>query len=372
LKVALVHDWYTGIGGGEKVSREIISLFPQADVYSLVDFFDEENRNFILHGKYPQTSFLQKFPFAKKKYRNYISFFPYAIEQFDLSSYDIIISSSSAVAKGVLTNCYQLHICYCHSPMRYAWDLYHQYTDKKHLHAGLKAWFFKYVMHHIRIWDYSASQRIDFFVANSRHISRRIKKIYNRESTVIYPPVDLDRFTLSEKKEDFYLTVSRLVHYKRVDLIVEAFSEMPDKKLIVIGEGPEFNRIKKKATKNIQLLGYKKLEEMRSYLQRAKAFIFAAEEDFGITPVEAQACGTPVLAFGKGGILETVVEGKTGFFFLEQQAESIRNCILRFESEKLQYTPAQIREHAASFTKSIFHDHFKSFVLDKYEHWRCR
>ena len=367
MKVALVHDWYTGIGGGEKVSREIISLFPQADVYTLVDFFDDENRRFILHGKKTKTSFIQRFPFARTKYRNYISFFPYAIEQFDLSGYDVIISSSSAVAKGVLTNFDQLHICYCHSPMRYAWDLYHQYTSEKKLHSGFKAWVFKYVMHHIRIWDYVSSQRIDHFVANSNHISRRIKKVYNRDSTVIYPPVDVERFSLSENKEDFYLTVSRLVHYKRVDLIVEAFSSMPDKKLIVIGEGPEFGKIKKLAAKNIQLLGYKGLDEMKNYLQRAKAFVFAAEEDFGITPVEAQACGTPVIAYGKGGILETVVEGKTGFFFSEQRAESICSSIRRFESEKLLYTPAQIREHASQFTKTRFHEHFKRFVTEKYE-----
>jgi glycosyltransferase involved in cell wall biosynthesis len=373
LKVALVHDWYTGIGGGEKVSREIISLFPQADVFSLVDFFDAENRKFILHGKSTRNSFIQRFPFARTKYRNYISFFPYAIEQFDLSQYNLIISSSSAVAKGVLTSCNQLHICYCHSPMRYAWDLYHQYTGEKKLHSGLKAWLFKYFMHHIRIWDFVASQRIDHFVANSNHISRRIKKIYNRESTVIYPPVDVDRFTLSEKKEDFYLTVSRLVHYKRVDLIVQAFAEMPDKKLVVIGEGPEFKKIKKKATKNIQLLGYKKLDEMKDYLQRAKAFIFAAEEDFGITPVEAQACGTPVIAFGKGGILETVLNGRTGLFFNEQTHESIKRCILKFESEPLACSATEIREHARQFTKSRFQQEFKNFVESQYRNFHdCR
>jgi len=373
LKVALVHDWYTGIGGGEKVSREIIGLFPQADVFSLVDFFDDENRRFILHGKRPKTSFIQRFPFAKKKYRNYIHFFPYAIEQFDLTGYDVVISSSSAVAKGVLTSCNQLHICYCHSPMRYAWDLYYQYTSEKKLHSGLKAWVFKYVMHHIRIWDYVSSHRIDHFVANSNHISRRIGKVYNRTSDVIYPPVDIESFDLSEKKDDYYLTVSRLVHYKRVDLIVEAFREMPDKQLIIIGEGPEFSRLKKMATKNIRLLGYKRLDEMKTYLQKAKAFVFAAEEDFGITPVEAQSCGTPVIAYGKGGILETVLEGKTGLFFKEQVAASIRESILRFEREQLQYTPAQIREHARQFDKSKFHTHFKSFVLDKYEQWKkCR
>lgn len=370
MKVALVHDWYTGIGGGEKVSREIISLFPKADVFSLVDFFESENRNFILHGKQTQKSFIQRLPFARKKYRNYIYFFPYAIEQFDLTKYDLIISSSSAVAKGVLTNSQQLHICYCHSPMRYAWDLYHQYTSEKKLHSGLQAWLFKYVMHHIRIWDYISSQRIDYFIANSNHISKRIKKVYNRESTVIYPPVDVDRFTLSEKKEDFYLTVSRLVHYKRVDIIIEAFASFPDKKLIVIGEGPEFNKLRKKATPNVQLLGYKKLDEMRDYLQRAKAFIFAAEEDFGITPVEAQACGTPVIAYGKGGILETVVEGKTGMFFPEQKASSICESIKRFENQNLQFSPAAIREHAKQFAKSKFHERFQSFVKEKYEQWQ--
>lgn len=243
---------------------------------------------------------------------------PLAIEQLDVSSHDVVISSSHAVAKGVLTGPDQLHISYVHSPIRYAWDLQHQYLREAALDSGIKGILAKYILHKMRVWDSRTSNGVDHFIANSHFISRRIKKVYGREADVIYPPVDINRFPLFEEKEDFYLTASRLVPYKRIDLIVEAFSNMPDKKLVVIGDGSEMSKIKAKAKSNIEIMGYQSSNVMLDYMQKAKAFVFAAEEDFGITPVEAQACGTPVIAFGKGGSLETIrplgVLNPTGIF----------------------------------------------------------
>ncbi|HDK9850228.1 TPA: glycosyltransferase, partial [Klebsiella pneumoniae] len=244
------------------------------------------------------------------------------IEQLDVSKYNIILSSSHAVAKGILTGPDQLHISYVHSPIRYAWDLQHQYLREAGLDRGLKGKLARLILHKIRMWDYRTANGVDHLIANSKFISRRIKKVYGRDSDVIYPPVDVDRFSLVDEKEDFYFTASRLVPYKRIDLIVEAFSHMPDKKLVVIGDGSEMGKIKSKAARNIEILGYQSNEVMQSTMQKAKAFVFAAEEDFGITPVEAMACGTPVIAYGKGGVLETVkpvgYEAPTGVFFGEQ------------------------------------------------------
>jgi len=243
---------------------------------------------------------------------------PLAIEQLDVSKHDIILSSSHAVAKGVLTGPDQLHISYVHSPIRYAWDLQHQYLREAGLNKGLKAQAARWLLHKIRMWDYRTANGVDHFVANSQFIARRIKKVYGRTADVIYPPVDVDRFTLNENKDNYYFTASRMVPYKRIDLIVEAFSQMPDRKLVVIGDGSEMSKIKSKATKNVEILGYQPNHVMQEHMQKAKAFVFAAEEDFGITPVEAQACGTPVIAFGKGGSLETVrpfgVDNPTGLF----------------------------------------------------------
>ncbi|HBR3283618.1 TPA: glycosyltransferase, partial [Klebsiella pneumoniae] len=272
------------------------------------------------------TTFIQKLPKAKKKYQQYLPLMPLAIEQLDLSSHDIILSSSHAVAKGVLTGPDQLHISYVHSPIRYAWDLQHQYLRESGLNRGIKGLFAKWILHKIRLWDTRTANGVDFFIANSKFISRRIKKVYGREADVIYPPVDVERFKLKREKQDFYLTASRLVPYKRIDLIVEAFSKMPEKRLVVIGDGPEMSKIRKIAGANIEILGFQPNDVMEEYMMDAKAFVFAAEEDFGITPVEAQACGTPVIAFGKGGVLETIKnlgqEEPTGLFFYEQNIDS--------------------------------------------------
>ena len=365
MKFALVHEWLLGIAGSEKVLEAIYELYP-SPIFTLIA---DKNRleNSPLRNANIFTSFIQKLPFARTKYRNYLFLFPLAIEQFDLSEYDVVISSSHAVAKGVLTKANQLHICYCHTPIRYAWDLYHQYLKESKINKRLKGLIVKLILHYIRIWDYSASQRVDYFVANSRYVAKRIKKIYNREAFVIYPPVEVDKFEVYTNKENFYLTVSRMVPYKKVDLIVEAFSKMPDKKLIVIGDGPDLKKIKAKSSRNVELLGYQPFEVLKDYMQKAKALVFAAEEDFGIVPVEAQACGTPVIAFGKGGVLETVIKGRTGIFFEEQTVESLIEAVKFFEKIEDSFDYKVIRQNAEKFGKERFKKEFKSLINKKIE-----
>ena len=365
MKTALVHDWLVNISGSEKVLEAIYELYP-GKIHTLV--LDKTKiENSILSTADIETSFIQKLPLAKTKYRNYLMLFPTAIEQFDLSDYELIISSSHAVAKGVLTNSNQLHICYCHTPIRYAWDLYHFYIKESNLHKGLKGILAKLILHYIRMWDISSTNRVDYFIANSKYVAKRIKKIYRRDSTVIYPPVNVKEFEVCTQKENFYLTVSRLVPYKRIDLLVDAFSMLPKKKLIVIGEGPELKKLKRKAPKNVEFLGYQQLDTIKNYMKKAKAFLFAAEEDFGIAPVEAQACGTPVIAYGKGGTAETVVDKKTGILFPKQNVESIISAIKLFEKMEDKFDPFIIRENAERFSKDKFVEKFKSFVNKKLE-----
>ncbi|MDF2433172.1 MAG: hypothetical protein JWP44_2803 [Mucilaginibacter sp.] len=351
--VALIHVWFTVIVGSENVFKEIASLYPEADIYALVAQ-DETIIKLGLEKHKVFTSFIQKLPFARTNYRNYLPLFPLAIEQFNLSSYDLIISSSHAVAKGVLTNSGQVHVCYCHSPMRYAWDLYHQYIRDLGLSKGIKGYFVKAVLHRMRQWDIIASNRVDYFISNSNYIGRRIKKIYNRESITIYPNVATQDFELNENKEDFYFTCSRFVPYKKIDLIVKAFAQMQDKKLYVIGDGPDFKKIKRLATPNIVLLGYQPFDVLKHYLSKAKAFVFAAEEDFGILPVEAQACGTPVIAFGKGGVTETVINNQTGVYFNEQTVPSLVQAINYFENNSKMFIPAEIKKQASLFSSKRF------------------
>jgi len=369
--VAIVHDWLVTYAGAERVLEEIINCFPEADLFAIVDFIPKNERSF-LKDKPVKTSFIQKLPFAKKKYRTYLPFMPLAVEQFDLSGYDIVISSSHAVAKGVITGPDQLHISYVHSPMRYAWDLQHQYLKETGLDRGLKGWLAKRELHKLRMWDLRTANGVDHFLANSRFIARRIWKVYRREATVIYPPVDVDSFSLCEQKEDFFLTASRMVPYKKIDLIAEAFSLMPDKRLYIIGDGPDFDKVKSKSGANVELLGYQPFEVLRDYMQRAKAFVFAAEEDFGIVPVEAQACGTPVIAYGKGGALETVTEDETGLFFDAQTTSSIIEAVQRFEDMKDRFIPAKIREKSLRFSKDRFKREFMSFVDEAWETFKSR
>ncbi|MBP2167486.1 glycosyltransferase involved in cell wall biosynthesis [Erwinia toletana] len=373
-RVAIIHDWLVVSGGGEKVLSEIINVFPDADLFSVVDFLPEDQRK-IIHNKKVTTTFVQRLPKAKTKYRNYLSLMTYAIEQLDVSAYDIVISSSHAVAKGIITGPDQLHICYCHSPIRYAWDMQHQYLKEANLDKGLKGMLARWMLHRIRLWDYRTANGVDYFVANSGYIARRIKKVYGRKADVIYPNVAVEDFAVQEAKEDFYFTASRMVPYKKIDLIVEAFSKMPDKKLVVIGEGPQFDKVKAAAKDNITLLGYQKFDVLKDHMARARAFVFAAEEDFGIVPVEAQACGTPVIAFGKGGSLETVrplgKENPTGVFFTEQTVESICAAVNHFETLADEITPAACRDNAEKFSTVRFHHELHEYVMTRWDQFQA-
>lgn len=360
LRVALVQDWLTEMGGAEKVFAELLEIFPNADVFTLVASDDVVKKLGIKKGV--TESFICHLPFAKKWYRKYMQFFTMAIEGFDLSNYDLVISSSSSVAKGVLTRADQVHICYCHSPARYVWDLCPQYLKESGLNSRYNplAFYARKVMHDFRIWDVVSANRVDYFIANSNFISNRIKKVYRRDSTVIYPPVNVDEFELSSEHDDYYYTASRMVPYKKIDLIVKAFAKMPDKQLYVAGTGPDMDKIKSFVAPNIHLLGYVSDDEMKKYMLRAKAFVFAAEEDFGIVPVEAQATGTPVICYGKGGALETVVDGVTGVYFKEQTEESLIDAVNRFSEMSFDHTV--IRKNAERFSQKIFRDNIREFV----------
>lgn len=377
MRIAIIHDWLVTYAGAERVLEQMLCCYPNADIYSVVDFLPSNKRGFI-QNKTVSTSFVQRLPFARSRYRSYLPLMPLAVEQFDLSGYDVVISSSHAVAKGVLTGPDQLHISYVHSPVRYAWDLQHQYLKESGLNSGVKGWLAKWMLHKIRIWDVRTANGVDEFVANSRFICRRIWKVYRRESMIIYPPVDVGTFRLQEDRvrENFYLTASRMVPYKKIDLIVEAFGAMPDKRLIVIGDGPDFDKIKKKAGANVELLGYQSFEVLRNHMQRARAFVFAAEEDFGIAPLEAQACGTPVIAFGKGGALDTIrglaVEQPTGVFFAEQTISSIQSAVDVFENSAGQITASACRQNAMRFSPDRFRQEFMTYVDDCWSEFKFR
>lgn len=370
MKKALIHDWYYVNGGAEKVIKSFNSIWDDFDHYALVDFLNNNDRETILNGKKVTTSFIQKLPTARKSHQNFLQLFPYAIEQFNLTGYDLVLSSSASVSKGVLTNQNQLHICYCHSPIRYAWDLYYQYIEESGLNKGIKGLYAKYVLHKIRNWDLLNTNRVDYFIANSMFVAGRIKKTYGREAKVIYPPVDTNFFTLNEKKEDYYFTASRMVSYKKVDLIVKAFNNMPEKRLVIAGDGPEFKKIKKIAKNNIKLLGFISNSQLKEHLQRTKAFIYAAEEDFGIVPVEAQACGTPVIAYAKGGLKETIVNNITGIHFYEQSESAIKRAVHVFS--KQEFVPVKIREHALKFGIDRFEKEIETFIKEKYLEFKSR
>ena len=367
-RIAIIHDWVTATGGAENCLKIFSEIYPNADIFVLVsDKKSLEKLN--IDPKRVKHSLIQKLPRAKKSWKTYLPLFPFAIEQIDLSEYDVIISSSHAVAKGVLTTADQIHICYIYSPIRYVWDLYHQYLNEASLTKGIKSLFVRSILHYIRNWDVSTANRVDEFIPISSYIEKRVWRTYRRKSyKVICPPVSTNDFTLVEEKEDFYLTASRLVPYKKIKLIVQAFSQMPEKQLVVIGDGPDFKKISKLATKNVRMLGYQEFEVLKSYMQRAKAFIFIALEDFGIIPIEAQACGTPVIALGKGGSLETV-KGKfidqevntsdTGIFLKEQSVEELLKAIRYFEKNIHKFSAKNIREFAMKFDQSIFKQKIK-------------
>ncbi len=364
MKVAVVHDWLVDMGGAEKVLKSIMNIYPDADVFSLVCGMSEEKLGSLGIHIPVKTSFIQRLPLGVKKYRTYLPLMPLAIQQLDLSGYDLIISSSYCVAKGVITGPDQLHVSYCHSPVRYAWDLQGQYLKESGIEKGFKSILARWLLNKIRDFDVRSSFAVDKFIANSTFIQRRIEKFYRRDSHVIFPPVDTESFVLQEKKEDYYVTCSRIVPYKKVDLIVNSFRSMPDKKLLVVGDGPGYKKILETLPENVTLVGFVEYEELISYIQNAKAFIYAAEEDFGIVPVEAQACGTPVIGYGKGGLLDTVIDGVTGLHFSKQSTESIVDAVNKFDQCNSLSSAAEISAHAQRFSSDRFEIELRGYIND--------
>ena len=365
MRIAIVHDWLDTWGGAEQALVELLACYPDADVYALVDYMGPEDRE-RLGPRSIRTSFIQDLPFARKAFRRYLPLFPRAIERFDVSAYDLVISSSHAVAKGVRTTPLQLHICYCYTPMRYAWDLQDQYLSHVGLDRGVKGRLVRRSLTRLREWNRVASGRVDCFVAISHAIANRIQRCYGRESTVIYPPVTAPSITLHDAARSTYVTVSRFVPYKRIDLIVEAFRLLPARELVVIGDGPERARVQAVAGPNVRLLGRLPDALRDERLATARAFLFAAEEDFGIAPLEAQACGTPVIALGRGGALETIRglddATPTGVLFSEQTPEAIAAGVREFEANDHRITERACRDNAARFSAERFRREFGAFV----------
>jgi glycosyltransferase involved in cell wall biosynthesis len=376
MRVAIVHDWLYVLGGGEKVLSAILRCFPNADLYTLFDVLTPGQR---AQAGIPasRTSILQRMPGIHRRHRLYLPLMPLAIEQLDLGDYDLVISSSHAVAKGVLTGPDQLHVSYVHSPMRYAWDLQHQYLRESRLEHGVRGWLARALLHRMRLWDYRTGAGVDAYVANSHFVARRIRKVYGREATVIHPPVAVDA-ALAERpahEAPFYLAASRLVPYKNVLAIVEAFKTMPDKRLVVAGDGPELARLRQVGAPNVRFEGFVPDPELRLLMRTAEAFVFAAEEDFGIMPVEAQAEGTPVIALGRGGARETVRTGgrhPTGRLFERADAASIAACVRGFEAEHAGFTRTACHANAWRFRAERFEAEFSDFVHRRYEQFQRR
>jgi glycosyltransferase involved in cell wall biosynthesis len=364
VRIALVHEWFVVPAGSEQVLQQIKAIFPQADVFCLVDKLKDEDRR-TLGVAHPRTSFLQHIPGVERHYRWLLPIMPMAVERLDLRAYDLVISNSHAVAKGVRVRDDALHLCHCNSPMRYAWDLRSQYLQEAGLDRGMKGWLAGKMLDRLQRWDAATSRRVDRFVANSNFIADRIRRCYDRTSAIIYPPVDTDYYTPGDARSETYVAASRMVSYKRIPAIVEAFRALPDRKLIVIGDGPDREKVAAVAGANVTLMGWQPREVLRAKLREARAFIFAAEEDFGILPVEAQACGAPVVAFGAGGALETVVSegaGRTGAFFAEPTAAGIARAIREFEAGPLP-SAATCRANAERFSVERFRRQFQEFVL---------
>lgn len=365
IKIALVHDWLPFMGGAERVLTNFLELYPNSPVYTTI--CNKNKLDGILKEANVITSRLQK---SKKEIKNHRTLFPLmmsAIESFNLNEYDIVLSSSSSVAKGAITSPSTMHICYCHSPMRYAWEFSHEYAEKMVGKKQMKLKLLSYFLTWLRVWDNTSSDRVDYFIANSENVAKRIWKHYRREAVVIHPPVRCNLFNISDIDEDYFLIVSRLQEYKRIDLAVEAFNKlkMP---LVIIGDGPEREKLEKMANSNIKFLGRKSDEIIKEYYSKCRAFIFPGEEDFGITPLEAMASGRPVIAYRKGGALETVVENKTGLFFNEQTLEELIDAINKFEN--MEFSKIEIRTHAETFDESIFKYKIKSFIDERYEEFK--
>lgn len=360
MRVAIVHEWLEHYAGSERVIEQLLIMYPQAEIFAIVDFMPQAERS-MLGGRPVRTTFIQKLPFARRCFRYYLGLMPVAIEQLDLSGFDLVISSNHAVAKGIITGPDQVHVCYVHSPMRYAWDMQAAYLRQGGIERGLRGLYARWLLHRLRNWDVRSAAGVDVFVANSSYIARRIRKVYRRNATVVFPPVDIDRFEMSAAPRQDYVVVSRLVPYKRIDLVVEAFRRMPERVLHVAGDGPERERIAALADNapNIILHGRVSDVEVLRMMRQARAFVFAAEEDFGIAMVEAQACGTPLIVFGRGGACDIVRDmgdagGATGVFFDEQGADAIITAVERFESIQDRITPQACHANAQRFSQSAF------------------
>ena len=375
LKYAFVHEWLTpkATGGSELVVKEILQHI-DADLYALIDF-ESVNPDSYLYQRKITTTFLQKFPQARNGVQKYLPLLPLAIEQLDLNHYDIILSSSHAVAKGVLTNPHQLHICYCHTPMRYAWDLTFDYLNGDRKGRGIQGIITRYILHRLRLWDVISANRVDYFIANSQHTAKRIWRCYRRQAKVIYPPVEIDKFGFQPEKEDFYLTISRLVSYKQICSIVRAFNQLK-KPLVIIGEGSQLAEIRRLAESHIKVLGWQPHNIVQQYITKAKAFVYAACEDFGIALVEAQACGTPAIAYGRGGALETVKDIRqypkdgTGLLFDVQKPSALVEAVETFERFQTKIDPENCRLQASRFKPTAFRQTYLKYIEDCYQEWK--
>ncbi|MBD3270766.1 glycosyltransferase [Candidatus Peregrinibacteria bacterium] len=360
LKIAIVCDWLTTAGGAEKVILGLHQLFPNAPIYTSV-YNPEKVKGF--EKAEIHTSFLQKIPLARKKHQYFLQFMPKIFESFDLSEYDIVISSSHSCAKGIIVKPETLHISYCHSPMRYAWDGHHQYINEYKINSFVKK-FVPFFIHNIRIWDRMSADRVDTFIANSNYVKNRIHKYYRKDSHVIHPFLDNKNYISTNQREDFFLAVGRLTSYKRFDLIVDTFNQL-DYKIKIAGTGNMMNALKAKSKKNIEFLGYVSDHELLKLYSKAKALIFPQIEDFGIIPLESMASGCPVIAFKKGGALETVIDGKTGTFFDEQSVDSLKNAIYNFQT--MDFNTNEIIEHANSFRQKHFNEKFLNLLQSEWE-----
>jgi glycosyltransferase involved in cell wall biosynthesis len=348
MKVAIVHYWLVGMRGGEKVVEALCEMFPSADIYTHVYRPDRMSATIRRHRI--ETTFIARLPFSRGHYQMYLPLMPVALEQLDLSGYDLVISSESGPAKGVITPPGSLHVCYCHTPMRYLWSGYHTYRQRS---GRLTRTLMPAIMHQMRMWDLASAARVDHFIANSHNVADRIRKYYRRDAGVIYPPVDLQGYDATAHREDFYLYVGQLVPYKGADIVVDAFNRMR-KRLVIIGHGQDLPWLRRMCGPTVELLGWQDDAVLRSYYARCRALVFAADEDFGMVPVEAMSAGRPVIALGRGGSCETVIPGVTGLFFDEQSAEALIAAILQFEAMERSFDSARIAAHATSFSKGVF------------------
>ncbi len=364
MRVALIHDWLTGMRGGERVLEGLCEIYPEATIFTLIHIPGATSP--IIERMTIKTSFIRRLPFASTRYRHYLPLFPTAIEQFDLRGYDLIISISHCVAKGVIVPPHATHFCYCNTPMRYAWDLYHDYFPPKRL-GFLSRTLIPLFINYLRVWDVTSSTRVDYFIANSNNVASRIKRHYKRDSVVIYSPVNTEFFVPGGEPQDFFLIISALVPYKKVDLAIEAFNQLK-LPLKIVGKGPERSRLKRMANKNITFLGELTDQEIRKLYQTCQALIFPGEEDFGLTSLEAQACGRPVIAFRKGGALESVIEEETGVFFDQQSPASLKNAVDKFY--KISFNKEKIRVNALKFSREKFKHKLIDFISNTLDNLR--